>query len=71
VQKIPLLTGLKVLNATNPKLKEGKVREIYLELRADFLTFCGFGKVFAETRTFLTFWGGSYQQISFMNLLKG
>jgi hypothetical protein len=51
-----LLTGINWHNATNPKLKEGKVRELNLEWGADFYDFRDFGGVFAETGDFLTFW---------------
>jgi hypothetical protein len=57
VQKTLCLQGMNWHNATNPKLKEGKVRELNPEFCPDFFDFWHFGRVFAETGGFLTFWG--------------
>ena len=44
--------GFEPTNATNPKLKEGKGRNIYLKYGARILEFSGFGKVFVEMAIF-------------------
>lgn len=57
MQKTLRLEGMNWHNATNPKLKEGKVRELNPEICPDFFDLSHFGRVFAESGDFLTFWG--------------
>lgn len=57
MQKTLRLEGMNWHNATNPKLKEGKVRELNPEICPVFFAFSHFGRVFAESGDFLTFLG--------------
>lgn len=49
------LIWIRAADATNPKLKEGKVREINPDYWSVFTDFGNFGRVFAENGDFLTF----------------